>query len=148
MNIYVGNLSYSMTDGDLEEAFAEFGAVTSATVIMDRDSGRSKGFGFVVDDESKEEYFVHISGLIDEVREGDVVEFDLKEGRFLNQTQNFNFLQGRQSENFSLLMQKQSVSINKTERKILLDAILMYFKIHIEGFRQIKSVEVLEVVLG
>jgi CspA family cold shock protein len=41
----------------------------------------SKGFGFVVDDESKEEYFVHISGLIDEVREGDVVEFDLKEGR-------------------------------------------------------------------
>ncbi|MDA3799202.1 MAG: RNA-binding protein [Kiritimatiellae bacterium] len=47
MNIYVGNLSYSMTDGDLEEAFAEFGSVTSATVIMDRDSGRSKGFGFV-----------------------------------------------------------------------------------------------------
>ena len=41
----------------------------------------SKGFGFVVDDESKEEYFVHISGLIDEIREGDVVEFDLKEGR-------------------------------------------------------------------
>ena len=41
----------------------------------------SKGFGFVVDDESKEEYFVHISGLIDEIREGDEVEFDLKEGR-------------------------------------------------------------------
>jgi CspA family cold shock protein len=41
----------------------------------------SKGFGFVVDDESKEEYFVHISGLIDEIREGDAVEFDLKEGR-------------------------------------------------------------------
>lgn len=41
----------------------------------------SKGFGFVIDDESKEEYFVHISGLIDEVREGDLVEFELKEGR-------------------------------------------------------------------
>jgi CspA family cold shock protein len=41
----------------------------------------SKGFGFVVDDESKEEYFVHISGLIDEIREGDAVEFELKEGR-------------------------------------------------------------------
>jgi len=41
----------------------------------------SKGFGFVVEDESKEEYFVHVSGLVDEIREGDAVEFDLKEGR-------------------------------------------------------------------
>ena len=41
----------------------------------------SKGFGFVTDDESKKEYFVHVSGLIDEVREGDAVEYDLTEGR-------------------------------------------------------------------
>ena len=41
----------------------------------------SKGFGFVIEDETKEEYFLHVSGLIDEVREGDAVEFDLKEGR-------------------------------------------------------------------
>ncbi len=41
----------------------------------------SKGFGFVIEDDSKEEYFVHVSGLIDEIREGDAVEFDLKEGR-------------------------------------------------------------------
>ena len=41
----------------------------------------SKGFGFVIEDDSKTEYFVHVSGLIDEVREGDAVEFDLKEGR-------------------------------------------------------------------
>ncbi|MGY5353242.1 cold-shock protein [Wenyingzhuangia sp. IMCC45533] len=41
----------------------------------------SKGFGFIVDNETKQDYFVHISGLIDEVREGDEVEFDLKEGR-------------------------------------------------------------------
>ena len=41
----------------------------------------SKGFGFVVDDETKQDYFVHISGLIDEVREGDEVEYELKEGR-------------------------------------------------------------------
>ncbi|MEE9406839.1 MAG: cold shock domain-containing protein [Polaribacter sp.] len=41
----------------------------------------SKGFGFVVEDDSKDEYFVHVSGLIDEIREGDAVEFDLKEGR-------------------------------------------------------------------
>lgn len=41
----------------------------------------SKGFGFIVDDESAQDYFVHISGLIDEVREGDSVEYDLKEGK-------------------------------------------------------------------
>tara|TARA_R110002126_G_scaffold291568_1_gene453677 strand:- start:26752 stop:26943 length:192 start_codon:yes stop_codon:yes gene_type:complete len=41
----------------------------------------SKGFGFVIEDDSKTEYFLHVSGLIDEVREGDAVEFDLKEGR-------------------------------------------------------------------
>ncbi|MES9845180.1 MAG: RNA-binding protein [Candidatus Sedimenticola sp. PURPLELP] len=47
MNIYVGNLSYDMTDDELRDAFAEFGAVDSAKIIMDRDTGRSKGFGFV-----------------------------------------------------------------------------------------------------
>jgi RNA recognition motif-containing protein len=47
MNIYVGNLAYSVTDNDLRDAFAEFGEVSRANVIMDRDTGRSKGFGFV-----------------------------------------------------------------------------------------------------
>jgi RNA recognition motif-containing protein len=47
MKIYAGNLSYSVTDDDLRSAFAQFGTVDSADVIMDRSSGRSKGFGFV-----------------------------------------------------------------------------------------------------
>lgn len=45
--LYVGGLSYSTTDDSLRDAFAQAGAVTSATIIMDRMSGRSKGFGFV-----------------------------------------------------------------------------------------------------
>src|SRR5690554_1699429 len=45
--LYVGNLAYSVTSGDLEEMFSEFGTVQSAQVIEDRDTGRSKGFGFV-----------------------------------------------------------------------------------------------------
>lgn len=45
--IYVGNLPYSVTDATLESNFSEFGNVTSAKVMMDRDTGRSKGFGFV-----------------------------------------------------------------------------------------------------
>ncbi len=45
--LYVGNLSYGTTDKDLREMFEEFGAVDSAQVIMDRETGRSKGFAFV-----------------------------------------------------------------------------------------------------
>ncbi|MDO8374249.1 MAG: RNA-binding protein [Polaromonas sp.] len=45
--LYVGNLSYSVNDDSLQQHFSEFGAITSAKVMMDRDSGRSKGFGFV-----------------------------------------------------------------------------------------------------
>jgi RNA recognition motif-containing protein len=45
--LYVGNLPYSMRDDDLQQHFAGFGAVSSAKVMMDRDTGRSKGFGFV-----------------------------------------------------------------------------------------------------
>ena len=45
--LYVGNLSYDTTDAMLEQLFAEYGTVQSAQVIMDRDAGRSKGFGFV-----------------------------------------------------------------------------------------------------
>ena len=45
--LYCGNLSYSVTSSDLDQMFAEFGTVNSAEVVMDRDTGRSKGFGFV-----------------------------------------------------------------------------------------------------
>ena len=47
MNIYVGNLQYSLTGDDLREIFEEYGTVDTAKVITDRDTGRSKGFGFV-----------------------------------------------------------------------------------------------------
>ncbi|MBQ6474347.1 MAG: RNA-binding protein [Victivallales bacterium] len=46
-NLYVGNLSYSVNDEELNALFSQFGKVSSARVIMDRETGRSKGFGFV-----------------------------------------------------------------------------------------------------
>jgi len=45
--LYVGNLPYTFSDSDMEQAFSAFGAVRSAKIVTDRDSGRSKGFGFV-----------------------------------------------------------------------------------------------------
>ena len=45
--LYVGGLAYSVTDQELEQLFSEFGTISSAIVIKDRDSGQSKGFGFV-----------------------------------------------------------------------------------------------------
>ena len=54
MNIYVGNLSYDLTEKELEELFAEFGPVSAARIIRDRTTGRSKGFGFVEMDNKAE----------------------------------------------------------------------------------------------
>ena len=47
MNIYIGNLSYDVTEDDIRSAFEDFGSVDSVKIIMDRYTGRSKGFGFV-----------------------------------------------------------------------------------------------------
>lgn len=47
MNIYVGNLSYTMSEGELRDAFAAYGEVSSVKILMDRETGRSRGFGFV-----------------------------------------------------------------------------------------------------
>jgi RNA recognition motif-containing protein len=47
MNIYVGNLPFTATDADLRGLFADYGSITSASVITDRETGRSRGFGFV-----------------------------------------------------------------------------------------------------
>ena len=47
MNIFVGNLPFSATSGELEQIFGEYGAIDSAAVINDRETGRSRGFGFV-----------------------------------------------------------------------------------------------------
>ncbi len=47
MNIYVGNLSYNVTEDDLQQLFAEHGSVAKVSIIKDRDTGNSKGFGFV-----------------------------------------------------------------------------------------------------
>ena len=62
MNIYVGNLSYEVTDEDLRQEFEEFGQVESANVIKDKFSGESRGFGFV-EMPSKEEAEAAIEGL-------------------------------------------------------------------------------------
>lgn len=54
MNIYVGNLSYSMSEDELRNAFGAFGQVSSAKILMDRETGRSRGFGFVEMPNAKE----------------------------------------------------------------------------------------------
>lgn len=54
MNIYVGNLNYNVNESDLEGIFEDFGSVNSAKVIIDKYSGKSKGFGFVIMDDENE----------------------------------------------------------------------------------------------
>jgi RNA recognition motif-containing protein len=54
MNIYVGNIPFQVTEGDIEEAFGAFGSVNSVKIITDHETGKSKGFGFVEMDEDDE----------------------------------------------------------------------------------------------
>ena len=54
MNIYVGNLDYKVTEDDLENLFSKYGSVSSSSIITDKYSGRSKGFGFVTMDSKAE----------------------------------------------------------------------------------------------
>jgi len=67
--LYVGNLSYRMSDSDLEQLFSQFGTVQSAQVIQDRETGRSKGFGFV-EMSNDQEAQAAINGLNDKEHEG------------------------------------------------------------------------------
>lgn len=64
IKLYVGNLPYSTTDGDLENMFSELGQVTSAKVVMDRETGRSRGFGFVeMEEQAGREAIEKMNGL-------------------------------------------------------------------------------------
>jgi cold-inducible RNA-binding protein len=67
--LYVGNLTYGVTSSDLQEMFTQFGTVQSAQVIQDRDTGRSKGFGFVEMD-SDDQAQAAIDGLNDREQDG------------------------------------------------------------------------------
>ncbi|MEA1873128.1 MAG: RNA-binding protein [Bacteroidota bacterium] len=70
MNIYVGNLNYNVSETDLKEIFAEYGSVDSAKLIMDKFSGRSKGFGFVeMDDELGKKAIEALNGAVLENRD-------------------------------------------------------------------------------
>jgi RNA recognition motif-containing protein len=75
MNIYISNLSYAVSDGDLKELFEGFGQVSSAKVIMDRETGKSRGFGFVEMPDAAE-----AQKAIDELNQG---EYD---GKVINVT--------------------------------------------------------------
>jgi len=85
MNIFVAKLNYDTSSHDLEDAFAEYGDVSSAKVIMDRDTGRSKGFGFVEMDNDEEAQNA-INGLNDTELDGRTIVVKKAEPRRENRS--------------------------------------------------------------
>jgi RNA recognition motif-containing protein len=83
MNIYVSNLSFNVQDEDLREFFAPYGEVTSAKIINDRESGRSRGFGFVemTDEAASKKAIAELDGTTVEDRTMKVIEAKPKEDR-------------------------------------------------------------------
>src|SRR5437868_5116864 len=80
-NLYVGNLSFQVTADDLIQAFGEYGTVTRAQVVTDRDTGRSRGFGFVEMSEGGDEAIARLNGAQWEGRTLTVNEARPKEDR-------------------------------------------------------------------
>ena len=83
MNVYVSNLSFNVQDEDLREFFAPYGEVTSAKIINDRESGKSRGFGFVEmsDDEAAKKAIAELDGATVEGRAIKVTEAKSKEDK-------------------------------------------------------------------
>ena len=83
MNIYVSNLSFNVQDEDLREFFTPFGEVTSAKIINDRETGRSRGFGFVEmsDDEAAKKALAELDGATVDGRQMKVMEAKPKESK-------------------------------------------------------------------
>ena len=75
MNIYVGNIAWSVTDDQLEELFAQFGTVTSAKIIVDKFSKRSRGFGFVEMADGGEQAIAELNDKDFEGRKDDAIGF-------------------------------------------------------------------------
>jgi RNA recognition motif-containing protein len=98
MNIFVSNLSFNVQDEDLKEFFTEYGEVTSAKIINDRETGKSRGFGFVEmsDDEASKKAIAELDGATVDGRTIKVMEAKPKEdkparsGGFRNKGGNFN----------------------------------------------------------
>lgn len=80
-NLYVGNLPFNTTADELREAFARFGTVTRAQIIVDRDTGRSRGFGFVEMADGAEEAIAQMNGAIFQGRQLTVNEARPREER-------------------------------------------------------------------
>ncbi|MFL5747753.1 MAG: RNA recognition motif domain-containing protein [Niastella sp.] len=83
MNIYVSNLSFNLQDEDLKDFFAPYGEVTSAKVIMDRETGKSRGFGFVEmsDEAASQKAIAELDGATVENRSITVSVAKPREGR-------------------------------------------------------------------
>jgi RNA recognition motif-containing protein len=83
MNIYVSNLSFNVQDEDLQEFFAPYGEITSAKIINDRETGKSRGFGFVemADDSAAKKAIAELDGATVEGRTIKVTEAKPKEDR-------------------------------------------------------------------
>ena len=62
MNIYVGNLNYRVKEGDLQQVMEDYGAVSSVKVVMDRETGKSKGFAFIEDDAAAAKAIAELNG--------------------------------------------------------------------------------------
>ena len=135
-------LEHTLSEEEENEELYDF--IKNAFVRLDLGDNRVANFhlDFLID-------LMYFKGIQPQGKHSEKTPFfNIKEGEFTNEVNSFGYLSGTIASNFSSLLYKEELILTKTERKQLLDTLIQYYSTHIDNFRKVNSLDVLESVLG
>jgi DNA repair protein RecO (recombination protein O) len=135
-------LEHTLSEEEENEELYDF--IKNAFVRLDLGDNRVANFhlDFLID-------LMYFKGIQPQGKHSEKTPFfNIKEGEFTNEVNSFGYLSGIIASNFSSLLYKEELILTKTERKQLLDVLIQYYSTHIDNFRKVNSLNVLESVLG
>lgn len=135
-------LEHTLSEEEENEELYDF--IKNAFVRLDLGDNRVANFhlDFLID-------LMYFKGIQPQGKHSEKTPFfNIKEGEFTNEVNSFGYLSGIIASNFSSLLYKEELILTKTERKQLLDVLIQYYSTHIDNFRKVNSLDVLESVLG
>ncbi|MFT4644152.1 MAG: DNA repair protein RecO (recombination protein O) [Planctomycetota bacterium] len=135
-------LEHTLSEEEENEELYDF--IKNAFVRLDLGDNRVANFhlDFLID-------LMYFKGIQPQGKHSEKTPFfNIKEGEFTNEVNSFGYLSGIIASNFSSLLYKEELILTKTERKQLLDTLIQYYSTHIDNFRKVNSLDVLESVLG
>lgn len=135
-------LEHTLSEEEENEALYDFIKNTFARLDLEQNNISNFHLDFLVD-------FMYYKGIQAQGKHTDSTPyFNIKEGEFTKESHTYGFLEGVLASNFSALLHKEKLVLTKQSRKNLLESLLLYYTTHIDNFRKIRSLDVLESVLS